>query len=226
MGYCVKFSRCLKISPPLSKEQVAYLQRFSEIRHVYHHSHFLETNSKVHDPLREAVGLPVGKNGAYFVGYFEHEGLSEAKAQGIEIDSYYQDPESIPSVQNPNHPSPLLPGLFCGWTVSDNGRKLIWDGREKFRYFSEWLIFLQNHFFKPWNKNLNGYICWSGEDKKDKGFLVVNADQSISTIDRYTPEGDAFIIEQKRIQEIKKEKKHLQEVLPESSRLSSRKMKL
>lgn len=97
MGYTTKFSRSLKITPALSQSQVAYLQRFAEIRHVSHDVTFLESDSRIRDPLREAVGLPLGEAGTYFVGTFDHDGLLEEITQGLEIDPYYLTPESSPA---------------------------------------------------------------------------------------------------------------------------------
>lgn len=127
---------------------------------------------------------------------------------------------------NQNHSPQITPSLFCGWTVSNDGKKLIWDGTEKFRFFPEWLTFLQEHFFKLWGRTLEGHLRWSGEDPKDKGFLVVNADQSISALDRHSPEGEAFMLGQQRLKTIQAEKRHFKEVLPESILSTSRKMKL
>lgn len=70
-------------------------------------------------------------------------------------------------------PFPNMPGFWCQWTASDDGRYLMWDGGEKFYDYVEWLKYLIEHFIKPWGKTLNGEVEWYGEDREDIGKIVV-----------------------------------------------------
>jgi hypothetical protein len=41
------------------------------------------------------------------------------------------------------------PDMYCRWTVSDDGRKIMWDGWEKFYEYEEWMRFIIEHFLQP-----------------------------------------------------------------------------
>lgn len=64
------------------------------------------------------------------------------------------------------------PSLWCQWIINDN-HELEWDGGEKFYSYVEWLKYLITNFFQPWGVLLNGEIEWAGEDKNDRGKIVV-----------------------------------------------------
>ena len=65
MGYDTKFRGQFSITPGLRPHHLRYLQKFNEVRHVKREVEMLKT---VPDPLREAVGLPIGEDGVFFVG--------------------------------------------------------------------------------------------------------------------------------------------------------------
>ena len=94
---------------------------------------------------------------------------------------------------------PGVPGFWNKWKSSDDGTELLWDGREKFYSYVEWLDWLITHFFKPdpechgaeipiingmgmssapsvfpaSGHLLNGIIEWEGEESSDVGRIVV-----------------------------------------------------
>lgn len=153
MGYTTSFRGHLKISPALSADQVAYIQKLNDTRRMQRDPEKIN----LPDPVREKVGLPLGVDGEFFVG-----------AQGFAG----QDHDA--SIINYNNPPSTQPGLWVQWTVSDDGKKLMWDGGEKFYEYIAWLEYLNDNLFKPWGKALNGKISWSGEDSTDKGVILVN----------------------------------------------------
>ena len=112
MGYTTDFDGFMKIDPPLNPEQVSYINKFSETRRMKRDP---DRASKLHDPLREAVGLPIGDEGCYFVG---GEGFAG------------QDKED--SIVEYNRPPANQPGLWCHWLISEDGTRLQWDFGEKF----------------------------------------------------------------------------------------------
>jgi hypothetical protein len=114
------------------------------------------------DPLRVAVGLPIGKEGGYFVG-----GTS---GEGSDHDASVQDSNSSPVGQ---------PSLWCGWRPNEDGTAIVWDRGEKFYYYIEWLEYLIEHFLKPWGYRLNGTMNWVGQDAKDRGVITVR-DNAVS----------------------------------------------
>jgi len=65
MGYHTDFYGSFAIDPPLTPEQVAYLKAFNWTRRVARDE---DKALMLDDPLRVAVGLPVGLEGSYFVG--------------------------------------------------------------------------------------------------------------------------------------------------------------
>ena len=154
MGYTTDFTGYMKIDPPLNPEQVSYINKFSETRRMTRDP---EKASKLPDPLREAVGLPIGEGGCYFVGGTGWAGQDKDDA-----------------VTGPNDPPAGQPGLWCHWVINEDGSKLEWDYGEKFYEYERWLQYIQEHFLNPWGSKLNGEIDWSGEDWNDIGILYAS----------------------------------------------------
>jgi hypothetical protein len=65
MGYTTEFERRFNLNPALTPAQVKYLDKFSRTRRMKRYSLIVK---KMPDPTREAVGLPIGTDGEYFVG--------------------------------------------------------------------------------------------------------------------------------------------------------------
>jgi hypothetical protein len=159
MGYTTDFYGSFTIDKPLKPEHAAYLLKFVETRRMARDE---KKASKFPDPVREAVGLPVGKEGGYFVG-----GRGFAGQDGDD------------SVIKHNDPPADQPGLWCQCIPNNEGTEIKWDGNEKFYNYTEWLEYLIEHFLKPWGYVLNGEVEWEGEDRGDMGKIVVkNNDMS------------------------------------------------
>lgn len=152
MGYTTDFYGSFEVTPALSAEHAQYINLFSETRRMRRDAARLE---EFEDPVRVAVGLPLGDEGSYFVG---GKGLC-----GQDRDSSILDYNSPPGSQ---------PGLWCQWVVGEQGETLEWDGGEKFYYYVEWLEYLIEHFLKPWGYAVNGEVRWVGEDDEDRGTIV------------------------------------------------------
>jgi hypothetical protein len=152
MGYTTDFVGEFNIEPPLTREQTRYLLKFSNVRHMKRDEEKVKLMS---DPTRESVGLPVGKEGEYFVGGLGHCGQD----QDGSIIAFNDEPDSQPS-------------LWCQWIPSDDGSKLMWDGNEKFYSYTEWLAYIETNFLKLWGRSLDGVVCWQGEHIEDCGILV------------------------------------------------------
>lgn len=157
MGYTTDFTGEFTITPPLDADQVAYLRAFQSTRRMRRDAKKLK---RVPDPLREAVGLSIGKEGEYFVG-----GKGEF---GQEQDFTVLDHNKTPGTQ---------PGLWCQWQVSKDGKELAWDQAEKFYNYIEWLEYMVEHFFRPWGRKIDGIVRWQGEDPDDAG--VIKATQNV-----------------------------------------------
>lgn len=152
MGYHTEFEGHFKIHPPLQAEQIEYINTFSQTRRMCRDANLAKM---LPDPIREAVGLPIGQEGEFFVG-----------ATG------YMGQDNDASVKNYNNPPSTQPGLWCHWEVSEDGSSLQWNGAEKFYDYAEWLAYLDSRFFKPWGVSLNGSIYWFGEDSSDRGLML------------------------------------------------------
>lgn len=138
----------------LEEKHVKYLKAFSESRRMRRNSLIAE---KLRDPKRISVGLPIGKEGEYFVG-----------GRGF----FGQDDDD--SVVDHNKPPITQPGLWCQWVPSEDGTSIQWDGGEKFYKYVEWLKYLIKNFLSPWGYELNGRVEWEGEERSDTGAIFVD----------------------------------------------------
>lgn len=126
-----------KINPRLQGTHLAYLDRFSRIRHMKRDVLLLE---QLHDPVRKDVGLPLGSEGAYYLAgerFTEHED---------------------PTVTAFNDSPCEQPGLWCHWEPTWNGESFIWRDGDKHYDHSTWIKYLIEHFFNPWDYKLSGKI--------------------------------------------------------------------
>lgn len=155
MGYSTVFGDSFNVEPPFSPEQVTYLQRFANTRRMARDPALA---LEMEDPSREAVGLPIGCECEYFVGGLGYAG---------------QDRDA--SIVEYNRPPGEQPSLWCHWTSNDDGSVFLWDGAEKFYSYVEWLVYLDDRFFRPWGRQLCGAISWQGEDERDHGLIVAGA---------------------------------------------------
>ncbi len=150
MGYDTDFEGSFQFDTPLTADQVAYIQKFSKTRRMVRDSVIV---SKLPDALRTAVGLPVGEEGEYYVGDDCGNGYS--------------------SILNSCYYPKNQPELWCKWTVSNDGTTFKWNNGDKFYCYMEWLEYMIEHFFNPWNKKMSGTITWQGEDEEDVGSIIV-----------------------------------------------------
>ena len=74
MGYSTDFFGEFEVTPTLKPEHAAYLRKFTETRRMKRDA--AKTAARP-DPIREAVGLPVGVEGCYFVGAEEGWGAPD-----------------------------------------------------------------------------------------------------------------------------------------------------
>lgn len=163
MGYTTDFSGQFVLDAPLTEAQANYINQFSNTRRTQRATRLTgqpDVVEDIPDPVREAVGLPVGPEGAYFVGNTSHFG---------------QDRDN--TIIDFNCPPSGQPGLWCQWiAVKDSDGKytrIAWDGGEKFYNYVEWLVYIIQHFIKPWGRTLNGNVSYYGDDYNDNGSIIV-----------------------------------------------------
>jgi hypothetical protein len=124
----------------------------------------------------------------------------------------YRDSDTIEY----NQAAPGQPGLWCDWTVSDDGTAIGWDGTEKFSHSVEWMRYLIDTFLSPtavlrtelasrvdgryyaadfhfftFDHVLNGTIDAAGEDPTDRWRLTVR-DNVVERVDGGTTSGEAI----------------------------------
>lgn len=162
MGYTTDFEGRFNLDRPLAPEHKAYLEAFAGTRRM---GRDVTLVAKLPDPLREAVDLPAGPQGAYYVGSSSDGQFGQGKDESI-VDF--------------NHAPSSQPGLWCQWVPSSDGTAIEWDGGEKFYSYVEWLEYLVENFLGKWGYKLNGTVTWEGEDRSDKGKIIVK-DNVITT---------------------------------------------
>lgn len=156
MGYNTDFYGRFTCTPPLSPDQVAYLQAFSGTRRMHRKSSVIFERP---DPLREKVGLPIGASGQYYVGDI--------------IDDSFSDSLDDPSIEDYNKPPKDQPSLWCQWIPTDDGQYIEWDQNEKFYCYKGWIQYIIDHFLKPWGIKLDGDVEYEGEDRCDRGMISI-----------------------------------------------------
>ena len=176
MGYTTDFSGRFKLNRPLTEAQAAYLTKFCETRRMKRDE---EITAGRPDPVREAVGLPVGHEGEYFVGEHGFHGQcdrdimdrrrQELLNEGVEMrDTWERSYGEIGIIDYNREPS-TQPGLWCQWVPSECRNYIEWNGAEKFYNYEEWLQYICDNFLKPWGLTLNGEAGFQGESRDDRG---------------------------------------------------------
>lgn len=155
MGYTTYFNGEFDVTPTLSEEHRTYLDKFAGTRRVRRHADHTALRP---DPIREAVGLPIGEEAEYFVGEGGYRGQGQ------------DDP---PYILDNNRPPASQPELWCQWIPAEDGKSILWDGGEKFYEFQEWIQYLVHHFLAKWGYTLNGTVYWEGEEWSDQGRIVI-----------------------------------------------------
>lgn len=156
MGYTTTFQGRFELDKRLTPEHAAYLARFADTRRMKRIQVML---NDLPDPLRVAAGLPLGREGGYFVaGEAANDPLQE-----------WDDP----SVVDDSEPPVGQPSLWCDWVPTADNGGIAWNGREKFYRCEAWLFYLIEHFLKPWGYTLHGQVTWRGQDTSDRGTIHV-----------------------------------------------------
>jgi hypothetical protein len=65
------------------------------------------------------------------------------------------------------------PTYYCQWIATADRTGLEWDKNEKFYRGKEWLVYLIEHFIKPWGYTLKSESPWYIDDFQVAGVLRV-----------------------------------------------------
>lgn len=103
------------------------------------------------------------------------------------VDSDEEEDNDEDFIIDSNTPPGDQPGLWMDWKITDDGRYLVWNGSESFRFYLEWLDWLNNNIFVPEGLGLNGAIHYQGWDDRDNGTIfMINNQVKVSTDFKYT----------------------------------------
>jgi hypothetical protein len=152
MGYDTTIIGEFTITPPLKQDHATYLAAFADTRRVKRDP---VKAALLPDPIRTAVGLPVGDEGEFVVG-----------GTGGSVGEEYDD-----AVVDGSCPPGRQPRLWCGWSPSDDGHLLI-PNDDYNRGYLEWLDYLTTTFLRPWGYKLTGRVSWQGDDPLDRGVIT------------------------------------------------------
>ncbi len=170
MGYHTDFFGSFALNKPLTSEQIEYLKMFAETRRMKRVASKIATLSgkskdffgKESDAvntrcleLLKSLKMDVGPEGAYYCGVGD---FGQARDE---------------SVVDGNTPPSSQPGRWCQWVPTDDGTAIEWNGTEKFYDYVEWIEYLIANFLKPWGYVLNGEVEWQGEERDDRGLIVI-----------------------------------------------------
>lgn len=125
----------------LAFPHLAYLRAFHDCRHVCWSEADIQDAP---DPIRVGAGLPIGYQGAYYLG----------SADGV----WWWFESQIPKPLHHNRPPKGVPGLRCDWMTTIDGQGLVWNGVRRFYTYTQWLEYLIEHFLDPWGYKLNGTV--------------------------------------------------------------------
>ena len=134
MGYNTEFFGRFNTSKELTKEQIEYLIMFSESRRLKRDPTKISKQKNVNKrclELLKILNLPIGKEGEFYCGKEDYNELNE-------------------SIINYNHNPTTQPGLSCDWIPNEDGSSIIQSGMEKFYEYVEWIEYMIESFFKPW----------------------------------------------------------------------------
>lgn len=115
--------------PPLSEDEIFFFQAFNRIKRVAYHEDLLRKHLRengVSNPLSGYINIP---------GYINIQGVSR---EG----EFYVGPKLPKLVKDENRPPSNQPTQHCGWTATNNGKYLVWDGSKDTTYAIAWAVYL------------------------------------------------------------------------------------
>jgi hypothetical protein len=185
MGYTTDFFGEFTLTPALSDNQKDYINKFNKTRRMKRDVNKLMDIYKGEHGFPDRTGTPeeiYGKDGQFFVG----GGGSYGQDRDESVIDYntppgqltYEERKGMSFDEQWNKQQELIknglcqPSLWCQWEAKDNDT-LAWDEGEKFYEYEAWLRYLIIDFFEPWGVMVNGEVEWQGEDRDDRGKIVV-----------------------------------------------------
>jgi hypothetical protein len=185
MGYSTDFFGRWELNKPLTDEQANYINKLANTRRM---KRDVKKLNELYKGEHGLVGVPktataeqiYGVDGEFFVGGGGFAGQDSDESivdyntpPGIRP---YDDRHRIGYHLNEENKKyvkdSFQPSLWCQWNIVDN-KYVEWDGSEKFYFYTEWIKYYIDNFFKPWGVLLNGEVGWQGEDREDIGKIII-----------------------------------------------------
>lgn len=182
MGYTTDFSGSFKLNRPATATEIAYINAFANTRRMGRNVAQLMAILKGEKGLPYVFNTTIEQN--KHIKALEKSGLNVSvtpktnkdtrtaeEIYGVEGEFVIDDEAT--GVLDYNTPPKTQAGLWNHWVLSKDGKTLHHDGGEKTYYYTEWLTYMIENFFKKWGIILNGEVTWTGEDRDDIGKIVV-----------------------------------------------------
>lgn len=83
-----------------------------------------------------------------------------------------------------NTPPKTQPSLWCSWEPTPDRMSIQWNGSEKFYSYADWMVYIVSKILKPRGYVLNGAVAYTGEDKSDTGFVIVQNNETMMVTTR------------------------------------------
>ena len=157
------FQGAFHLTPALSTAQIAYVQAFLSVQHGFWPLPYVQQQP---DVLREATGLRLGVDAAFFVGHSSN-GLN---GRNPFIDKHHLIP-SGPGGQ-PHCGS-------CPWQLSDDGTQLLPDKKKLAAMPLKWLGWLVTNLLLPWNIDIKGLVSYEDPCTSQEGQIVAEGCRNI-----------------------------------------------
>ena len=76
--------------------------------------------------------------------------------------------------------------MWCGWNYDEKNNVIVWDGREKFYNYVNWISYIIKNILND-RYLLNGVIKWEGQFQEDKGVIIICDNKIKSTNPKNLP---------------------------------------
>jgi len=163
VGYVTRVDGAFSIAPGLTPAEARYLRKFAKTCRMKRDP---ERARAMPDRVRERVGLPVGDEGAYFVGGVGMLGQGD--------DRSIVDRAAPPGGQ---------PDRWCCWEPkSSTSLGPVADECSNASH-EEWLGYLLSHFLGPWGQTVSGAVVVTGEFGERRRIAVENGAVTTTGLD-------------------------------------------
>jgi hypothetical protein len=154
------------LKKPLKPAQIKYLNAFSLSKRKKR----MPAETRAPDPIRQAVGLPPGPDGAYYIGNSSSSSSRSSSLLPEEADMVGDEGSGVPLPAG-------QPSDTCCWTASEDGRWIeMRDGIWLDPAWRVWLQYVIDHFLRRWHNTIRGIVALDS-DKTMITELVVENDK-------------------------------------------------